>query len=319
MKIIVAIFLLTSSMLFSQERVWTPKSFDSLEVSPKIDFSEEEKIEFTKGYFPTPVYSAFTVGILGEESLLFLSEANGISPKGLKSIYGKYSNQYNEDDEHRYFKKKFSDDDEDTEISSESYSIGLDFRLTPNIGIPVIFRAAAMVSWNTDILYSMDFTKSYLDYDNTLHSYFEINNLLLEETLLETKLGVSIPVYGAFVSHPIPSSSIFSLYLGMSNSQILSSKATQFSQIANAKDKIRFENGLDTLVQTSNLELPSLLKNRFGMEIGAEFGAEAFGLGLNVSLKALIPTESILSDEPWKQYQLRFGTVFYFGGLFRLF
>lgn len=37
------------------------------------------------------------------------------------------------------------------------------------------------------------------------------------------------------------------------------------------------------------------------------------------SLKALIPMQSILSDEKWKQYQVRFGAVLYFGGIFRLF
>lgn len=317
MKLLLAIFLLSSTLLLSQGRVWQPKSFDSLDVNPNIGLNDEERVQFSKGYFPIPVYTSFSVGILTESSIFYINEANGISPQGLKSIYGSYSNQYNEDEEHRYFKKKFSDEDEDTEINCERYSWGLDFRLTPDIGIPVIFRAAAMVTWNTDLLYSMDYSKSYLDYDNTAHSYFEINNLLLEEIFLETKLGVSIPIYGAFVSHPIPSSSIFSLYLGMSNSQVLSSSATQFVQIGNAKDKIRFENGLDTLVQTSNLELPTLISNRFGMEIGGEYGAEAFGIGLNVSLRALIPMQSILSDEHWKQYQVRFGLALYLGGLLR--
>ena len=37
------------------------------------------------------------------------------------------------------------------------------------------------------------------------------------------------------------------------------------------------------------------------------------------SLKALIPMQSILSDENWKQYQVRFGAVLYIGGIFRLF
>ena len=318
MKIIVAIFLLTSSMLFSQERVWTPKSFDSLEVSPKIDFSEEEKIEFTKGYFPYPIVTTFTVGIL-KENTVFFSEAKGINPKGLKSINGGYSIYYKEDIAHRNFKKKFSDEEEESHINTESYIWGLDFRLTPDIGFPIIFRAATMFTWSTDILFSVDYSKSYLDFDNTLHNYFEINNLLLEETLLESKLGVSIPIYGAFSSNPIPFSSIFSLYLGVNNAQVLSSRASQFVQIGNAKDKIRFENGLDTLVLTSNVELSSLVKNRFGMEIGIEHGAEIGGIGYNFWMNALIPTESILSDEPWKQYQLRFGTVFYFGGLFRLF
>lgn len=317
MKIIVAIFLLTSSILFSQGRVWIPKSFDSLEVSPKIDLDEGEKVEFTKGFFPIPIYTSFTIGIFNEGSFV-LSDVNGINPKGLKSINGTYSSKFNEDTEHRYFKKKFSDDDEDTEIERESNSWGLDFRLTPDIGIPIIFRAAAMFTWSTDLLFSMDYSKSYLDYDNTLHNYFEINNLLLEETQLETKLGVSIPIYGAFISHPILTSSVYSLYLGLSNAQVLSSSASQFVQIGNAKNKIRFENGLDTLVQTSNIELPSLIKNRFGMEIGVELGAEIFGLGMNASIKALIPTGSILSDESWKQYQIRLGTVIYFGGLLRL-
>ncbi len=319
MKLFVAIFLLTSTILLSQGRVWQPKSFDSLEVSPNIDFSEDEEItEYTKGYFPYPITTTFTVGILNENTVFF-SEANGINPKGLKSINGGYSIYYKEDLSDREFKKKFSDEEEDTEIETESYSWGLDFRLTPNIGFPVIFRAAAMFTWSTDVLFSTDYSKSYLDFDNTLHNYFEINNLLLEETLLETKLGVSIPIYGAFSGNPLPFSSIFSLYLGVNNGQVLSSKASQFVQIGNAKDKIRFENGLDTLVQTSNVELSSLVKNRFGMEIGIEHGAEIGGVGYNFWINALIPTESILSDELWKQYQLRFGTVIYIGGLYRLF
>lgn len=318
MKIIIAIFLFSSTLLLSQGRVWQPKSFDSLDVNPQIGLNDEDRIQYSKGYFPVPVYNSFTVGILNENTVLF-SEASGINPKGLKSIKGGYSIYYKEDISHREFKKKFSDEEEDEHISTESYSWGLDFRLTPDIGIPVIFRAAAMVTWSTDILFSIDYSKSYLDYDNKVHSYFEINNLLLEETLFDTKLGVSIPIYGAFVTQQAAYSSIFSLYLGVSNAHVIDSKATQFVQIGNAKDKIRFENGLDTLVQTKNIELPTLINNRFGMEIGIEHSSEIEGIGYNVWINAQIPMQSILSDENWKQYQVRFGAVLYFGGIFRLF
>jgi hypothetical protein len=80
MKIIVAIFLLTSSILFSQGRVWIPKSFDSLEVSPKIDLDEGETVEFTKGFFPIPIYTSFTVGIFNEGSFV-LSDVNELIQK----------------------------------------------------------------------------------------------------------------------------------------------------------------------------------------------------------------------------------------------
>lgn len=317
MKFILAIFLLSSTLLLSQGRVWQPKSFDSLDVNPDIRLNDEERVQYSKGYFPTPVYNSFTVGILNENTVLF-SKANGINPNGLKNINGGYSIHYEEDISHRKFKKKFSDEEEDEHIKTESYSWGLDFRLTPDIGIPVIFRAAAMVTWSTDILFSMDYSKSYLDYDNTMNSYFEINNLLLEETLFDTKLGVSIPIYGAFVNQQAAYSSIFSLYIGVSNAQVIHSKATQFVQIGNAKNKIRFENGLDTLVQTSNLELPTLISNRFGIEVGIEHSSVIAGIGYNVWVNAQIPMQSILSDENWRQYQLRFGAVLYIGGLFRL-
>lgn len=318
MKLLIIILFVSSNILLSQDREWVPKSFDSLDVQPKSEIYDDEEVnmDYTKGYFPIPVYTALNVGLYMEGSYL-LSSASGISPSGLKPIGGTYSNSYNKDTDYLKFKKKFSDDEESTYITSEGYSIGLDFKLTPNIGIPVVFRATAIITWNTDVLYHLDNSKSFLDDDNKTRDYLEINNLLLEETQLELKGGISIPLYGVFISKQMQMSNLFSLYIGVSNSIVLSSEATQYAQIGDVKDKLRFENGLDTLVQTSNIELPSLIKNRLGLEFGLETSFEVMGYGANFGLKGLIPTESIVSDESWKQYQFRIGVSIYFGGLFK--
>lgn len=308
-----------NNYLSAQEREWKPKSFDSLGVDSEIDYLDEDEsnaLVYSSGYFPIPMSWQFTVGLMFQGDFL-INSANNILPTGLVKTNRPYSASYSREDDYLIFKEKFSDDEESASLSNEAYCLGLDYKLTPNIGLPVIFRANTLITWTTALLYSEDNSKSYLDYNNNQKNYLEIGNILLEETMLEVNAGLSIPIYGVFINPPVDLSSTYSLYVGFHLAEVLTSSATQYLQIGDVKEKLRYENGLDTVNLISQIELPTLLKSRTGIEIGLSTNLDIQGYGALFELKALFPSQSILTDERWKQTQIRIGTIFYFGGVFR--
>lgn len=318
MKIALLLFIAFNTVILSQEREWKPKSFDSLGVESDVDLFEEEEVQmqYSSGYFPIPQYWGFTVGLLFQPSFL-INSAEGIRPTGLVETNFPYTSNYENEDDYLNFKEKFSEDDESSYTSNESIALGLEFKLTPDIGIPVELRASTAIAWNTGMLYSEDNTKSYLHYNNRPERFLEIGNILLEETVLEFAGGVNIPIYGAYVSQPVDFSSTYSLYIGANLNELLSSNTTQYLQIGTPKNKIRYENGLDTLHLLTEIELPTLVKSRLYIEVGISTGFEAIGYGFLMELKYMIPTQSILIDNYWRQSQVRLNSVFYFGGVFR--
>lgn len=318
--ILLCLFIAFSTAMHAQEREWKPKSFDSLAVESEIDLTEEQdEIEISKissGYFPIPQYWGLTVGFMFQPSIL-RNSAVGIRPTGLVETNFPYTSNYGNEDEYLNYKEKFSEVDESEFSSDESIAIGLDFKFTPDISIPIELRASSAIAWNSGSLYSEDKTKSYLHYNNTPESYLEIGHILLEETLLEFSGGVNIPIYGVYTSGAVDFSTSYSLYLGANLNEVLSSEATQYLQIGKPKDKIRYENGLDTLHLLTEVELPTLVKSRLYYEVGFSTGLEADGYGMLMDIKYMVPTQSILKDDYWRQSQFRMNFIFYFGGVFR--
>jgi len=318
MRAILLLFLALNTFVLAQEREWKPKSFDSLGVESDIDLFEEvdeKETNYSSGYFPIPQSWSFTIGVLSQSSLIN-NNANGILPTGLTKTNLPYTSEYNSEDSFLDFKEKFSDDDESALTTNNNYNIGLEYKLTPNIGLPIELRASTSISWNTSSLYSEDRSKSYLQYDNTSRSYLEIGNILLEETILEFAGGVNIPLYGAYVSQQVDFSSLYSLYIGANLNEVLSSCTSQYLQIGNVKEKLRYENGLDTTHLVSNIELPTLVKSRLYLEVGLSSSFEVNGYGAKIEVKYIAPTQSILKDESWRQSQFRLAFILYFGGAF---
>ena len=309
--------IISSSTLNAQEREWEPKSIESLLVDTlenKIEIDDELILNYSKGYFPIPLNTGFNIGVIFQRSYI-LNEAQNILPLGLIKTRNSYSSNSISETDYLDFKKKFSNDNESSCITNESKSIGLEYKLTPSLELPLQIRASSLVTWNTGILYSLDYSKSFLDYKNNTRKYLEIGNILLEETILEFNLGLNIPIYGAFANQSVNFSSLYTLYLGTNLSNIISSKTNQFLQIGDVKNELRFENGFDTLHIISDFELPTLLKSRFGFEIGLGTSVDFDGYGFQLDLKYYIPLESILTEVYWKQSKIIFGSTIYFGGL----
>ena len=301
-----------------QEKEWKPKSFDSLDVELKnedFQLDEELRIRYSKGWFPIPLEWNFNWGLYTKGGYIF-NVADNITPTGLVKTQKPYSSSYNSDLDYLDFKEKFSDDDDGGSEDNEIYSVGLDFLLTPDIGIPIQLRASTLITWNTGILYSEDRSKSYLNHDNETTSFLEIGNIILDETHLELNAGVNIPLYGAFVKSQVNYQSLYTLYFGVSMTEMLSSEATQYLQIGNAKDELRYENGRDTINLIENYELPTLRRTRFAFEAGIGMNFIISDFGILFEFTFTIPQSSILTDDIWEQSMLRSNMVLYLGGIF---
>lgn len=177
---------------------------------------------------------------------------------------------------------------------------GLSFTL--NLPMPAILRADATLQIADGLLFSNDTTRSYLTLAGNKGSLKEVNTLFLNQYALAGKIGVSIPFYGVFlVSEAVTIGSYYYLNVGVSGAYTVSSKATQYVQLANVKEDLRYGNGMDTLTLIDNRTLNQLDRVRtaaevaLGWNVSAEFGTFFFEAFFSRQLN------SVLKDADWKQ------------------
>ena len=120
------------------------------------------------------------------------------------------------------------------------------------------------------------------------------------------------------IQEDITAYSFYYIYSGISASYTLSSKGTQYAQIANAKDIIRYNNGLDTINLKSNTSFSELNRFRYYLDIGIGWDFEASKVGLKYELFFSVPLSSVLKDTEWNQYKVGLNLSLYLQWLFNL-
>ena len=187
-------------------------------------------------------------------------------------------------------------------------------RLSYHLPFPAIIQADGRYRHATGLLFSEDTSRAYLSYDGAMVPFREISVYTYDSYSLSGAVGLQIPIYGAFATTDIATiGSYYYLYGGLAADYALSNRGVQYSQIADAKDVIRYGNQQDTAVQSRRNNPDGFNRLRTSIEgaIGWRVLGEIITFGLEAYLSA--PTTSLLEDGEWRQYYG--GMRFYLGYL----
>ncbi|MCC7439421.1 MAG: hypothetical protein IT211_13095 [Armatimonadetes bacterium] len=289
-----------------QDSLWKSIGLDS-EGPDMNDLVDDLIKHYSHGWFP----QAFAARSLSFTALFPYADvydhANDIRSSGFVPTTA----PFNHGDPYSSGEREIQQPNQNKEIEDAVYPVTnfseYGFSFTLNLPMPAILRADAALQIADGVLFSNDTTRSYLTLAGNKGSLKEVNTLFLNQYAVAGKIGISIPFYGVFlVSEAVTIGSYYYLNVGVSGAYTVSSKATQYVQLANVKEDLRYGNGMDTLTLMDQRTLNQLDRVRTGAEVAlgwnvsAEFGTFFFEAFLSRQLN------SVLKDADWKQYYVGF-------------
>lgn len=298
--LLLLIFVLGATVAIAQEQ---DSTWDDLGLDPEgFKFDEDIFGHVSTGWFPRP-YNAYTISFGGE---LFYADvhdrAEGIRPRALRPTTEPFSWHNPYDSGERDILQPNSPDEEDDGYPVTNYDEYL-LTLLYNFPIPAILRADAGVQVTEGMLYSNDTSRSYLTLGGAAQPFKEVGVAYLKQHSVMGSLGLSIPIYGGFIDNESTSfASYYYIYGGYSIAYAVSSKGTQYTQIANAKDGIRYGNGTDTvrLINTTTFQDLNRVRTAIELAVGWNLAFDFGAIGMEAFIS--LPQSSVLKDVEWKQY-----------------
>ncbi|OGU95024.1 MAG: hypothetical protein A2220_09685 [Ignavibacteria bacterium RIFOXYA2_FULL_35_10] len=317
--ILLIIFLFTNSCLvYAQEDLPPDSTINLEELNPdEFVYTPDYEIKASYGWFPVPVDNYFNLSLEwmgGDISDL----ASWISPSGfVKTKFPYTGNNPLSGDEREIMRAN-----ENLEVEDEEYpetdNLGIGFHAIFNIKLPLIFRIHTTLSFNEGMLFSLDETKSYLNYNGNKNPFKEASIVYQDEIMLNAGIDCLIPFYGAFAKLEVPIQTYYYLSFGINFGYTISSLTTQYSQIVDAKDFLRYNNGQDTVHLITERTLSDLNYSRYHANIGLGFEFDIARIGFGMEFYVSVPLNSVVKDALWKQYVYGLKTNINFMGLFDL-
>lgn len=179
--------------------------------------------------------------------------------------------------------------------------VGLRFNY--HLPLPLMLRASARYRRVEGLLFSEDTSRAYLSYDGSLRPFREIGVLAYDQHAISGSVGLQIPVYGAFITSDLLTiGSYYYLFGEYSADYALANSVVQYTQIADVKDQIRYENGQDTATLMRRNNPDGFDRFRESIEVGAGWNLVAEVVTIGFEAFASIPMRSILTDAEWREY-----------------
>lgn len=269
-----------------------------------VDLGTDYEMRYSYGWFPMPFPGDFNLEILFGDGDIFDS-AFDIRPKDFAPgghFYGGNDPTHDDEREIKYAYTKEGCEDEYPETDYESYL--LEFRFSTYF--PALINLKAGISLREGILFAKHPKKPFVKPDGSVELFREYGIAHLDEVMFDYGAGFIIPFYGAFIDEFVPVSSFYYIYLGYQGSYPLQSRLTEFVQIGNHKEYLRFDNGRDTVRLRNKITMSQLEYNRHFIDIGLGMEASASNIGTRWELFMKVPVNSVIRDEEWKQYVVGF-------------
>ena len=311
MKIVFTILLIVMSCSYiakagdSIDYYWGSDSLFNFydEVQDTLFQDNNFNFQYSHGWFPQPFERFSSVSfftILGDIN----DHADNINPDGMQLTAKPYSSYCPASSREReiMFPNKVQADTGGYPQTVNAI-LGLSIRHNLNM-MPAFFNFDIGVELNNGILFSEDNSRAYLSYAGNKVHFKELGIIHLHEALLHTALGLEFPVYGVFLEtddNLMVSYYYFKPSLGLSFA--LWSGATQYMQIADVKNSLRYGNGTDTLRLETEKTLDGLHRIRFNLQLEAGWTFTAGGLGVEFGFFYSVPLNSVIIDEYWAQYK----------------
>ena len=290
-----------------EDNTWSDTTWDDLGLDPEgFKYDEEVLGQVSAGWFP----KAYTGSTLSLSGPLFYQDlfdrARDIRPGGFVPTTSPFTHRNPFDDNEREILQRNSKEEEEDGYPASSLA---DYSLTYlyNLPMPAILRVNAGLQITQGILFSEDTSRNYLSIGGAKQPLKEVGVAYLKQYSIAGSAGINIPVYGGFIkSEATTFSSYYYLYGGYSFAYAVSSEGTQYSQIANAKDQIRYGNGTDTTTLINARRFEELNRLRTGIEVGVGWNLAVESAAFGVEGFISIPQSSVLKDVEWNQYFVGF-------------
>lgn len=288
---------------------WT---MDSLDLED-FDFYTEDIYHKSTGWLPTP-YTAASIslysGFIYNDTY---DRATGLRTNAFRPTTEPFDwhDPYNCSGIGQFFgfdcKEKQilrSDSDEPLDDGYPGTSYGeYGLRFLYHLPFPAIIRAEGAYRQSNGLLFSEDTSRAYLSLDGLPRSFREIGVVYRQSEGIAGMIGLQIPVYGVFIdSDYLTVGSYYYLFGGFSAGYSIFTRTTQYTQIADAKDQIRYENGQDTLMlmRTGSGDGINRLRTAWEGGIGWQFTGAFAVFGFEAFISS--PLNSVVPDGDWKQY-----------------
>lgn len=324
---------IVSSLMILLSFIYTPVSADYLLLTiqssdkdgdvfngmPDLDsFSIES--EFTKhysiGWFP----QAYSVSSAGLCFRLIPIWWNSVPNEGLRFTETRASrNPFTTDNpfegDEDGFVKPNSMDAEDDDFPSRSGGSVFSLYYTRTIKYtPFIFRGLLSYDIYRTKFFSSDNSQSFLGLNGQPQQFKEVNVLFTNYHFISVTAGLVLPLYGVFAE--IESQRIGSYYYiagGLNIGVNIINANTQYIQIADAKERIRYSNGRDTINFYNERIFNSVERIRTNIDIAFGWKTELSFVSFNPEVFATLPLNTVMKDVDWRQYNV--GLRVMFGGL----
>lgn len=296
----------TSLQAQDPDSSWTAgadSTWDDLVLNPDdFDFGGELMSHYSHGWFPQPFYAT---------SLSFASDfiyvdvfdrANDIRSTSFRTTTAPFSwhNPFDGDEQEILQLREVEEEVEDyPETDYDEYAL----TYLMHLPLPAILRFGAALQITDGLLFANDTSRMFLGVNGLKRPFKEVGVVHLREYLLAGRAGLNIPFYGVFLKSEL--TDIFSYYYlhgSVVGAYAIASKSTQYSQIADVENELRYQNGGDTATLMYKERFRDLdpvrlsLDAGFGFNFGAEFGTIGFETFIQV------PYSSVLRDVEWKQF-----------------
>lgn len=281
---------------------------------PDLDSLDPEEFEVesdlalyhSTGWFPRP-HPGMSLMLLLEFGDVW-DRAPGIRSQAFASTPFPFSHSdpFGDSDE-RDIMKSFSEEEEDD--TPETGYNGYTLLFTANLPLPLVLRAEAGLLMADGLLFSSDRTRSFLEHNGSRRRFHEVGVVYMEEYLLKGSVGFSIPVYGAFLSNDnglyrstsTTVASYYYLHGAITGLYAVSSKAAQYAQIADVKDRLRYDNGADTVRLQPRAMLEGTQRSRTAVSVAVGWALSSQSVSLCIEPFVMIPITPVLGDAEWRQ------------------
>ncbi len=311
------VFLLSLSLCLSRKASYEDSVLNLEDLNPyDYVFKPDYKIDASYGWFPKPTINFYNLALDFQTGDIY-DIAHDIRPSGFVTTNSSFTGSNLISRNERKIMRKNENNETDDDYPATSYeSYGLNFRFTPYI--PLIFRIHAILSINDGMLFSVDESRSFLNLSGSKQNFKEAGIAYISEITLNSGINLIIPVYGAFANIEVPLQSYYYLSLGVSGAYVVSSDLTQYSQIADAKESLRYSNGQDTINLMKRERLSDLNKFRYYADVGIGWELDIYKIGIGLEAYVSLPMNSVVTDEQWKQYIIGLRMSVNFLGFFNL-
>lgn len=319
MKLILLIIFLFPALNLAQIEQDTIYDLNDLPEFNEEILEDEIHNVIKKGWFITPVKTYFTYGVTAPLQIALLESANNITSEGFSNSE-LVSNKIKLTRNQREISLRNKKGKKDDYPLRGFYEIGLISKLS--IKDFVNFRFEFTYLSVNSLLMNSDRDKNFLHTDNQLYDLKEAFIIENKDYGINSKIGIQMPIWGAISKTGDQIiESVYFLYAGYTNTQILHNDFNDFYQLANHNGKIRYKNGKDTIGIGNFNTLKTLNKSRNYIDFGIGFNYEAIvqnmHFGYAVELSYSYALDDVITDDRWKQDFIKFHYQIYIDGIIK--